>query len=135
MRYEVRVGGRDSYRVPRFLIPAPAGDRTAPSIMACMPIILPNGLTPQEIRVLQEYRLRNTDTLSADAIKTIKHPAGGGEAPALSLAGKGFVAASDGGFAITQKGKDFLAIDARPMIEETSDAAASAAGNPDADGV
>jgi hypothetical protein len=100
-----------------------------------MPIIMPNGLTTQEIRVLQEYRLRNTETLSVDAIKTIKHPAGGGEAPALSLAGKGYVEAADGGFRVTQKGKDFLAIDARPMVEETSDAAASAAENPQADGV
>lgn len=100
-----------------------------------MPIIIPNGLTTQEIRVLQEYRLRKTETLSVDAVKAIKHPAGGGEAPAVSLAGKGYVEAGEGGFTVTQKGKDFLAIDAKPMVEETSDAAASAAENPQADGV
>ena len=100
-----------------------------------MPIIIPNGLTSQEIRVLQEYRLRKTETLSVDAVKAIKHPAGGGEAPAVSLAGKGYVEAGEGGFTVTQKGKDVLAIDAKPMFEETSDAAASAAENPQADGV
>lgn len=102
-----------------------------------MPIILPHGLTPTEIRVLQEYRLRNTETLTVDAIKGIKHPAGGGEAPAVSLVAKGYLAAApdNGGYVVTQKGKDFLAIDAVPLVEATSDAAASAAANPDAHGV
>lgn len=100
-----------------------------------MPIILPLDLTPQEIRVLQEFRRLNAETLTADIVKAIKHPAGGGEAPAASLVAKGFLAAADGGFAVTPKGKDFLAIEAKPMVEETSDAAASAVSNPDADGV
>lgn len=102
-----------------------------------MAIILPNGLTTQEIRVLQEFRLRNTDSLSLAQIKAIKHPAGGGETPAVSLVDKGFLETNGTreSFAVTQKGKDFLAIDAKPMVEETSEAAASAVGNPDADGV
>lgn len=100
-----------------------------------MPIILPNGLTSQEIRVLQEFRRLNAETLTADVIKGIKHPVGGGEAPAQSLTAKGWLAVGDGGFELTQKAKDFLAIDAKPMIEETSSAAASAAENPEADGV
>ena len=101
-----------------------------------MPIILPNGLTPQEIRVLQEFRRLNAETLALDTIKAIKHPAGGGEAPAVSLAGKGYLVATEGGFAVTQPAKDFLAIDAKPEIEETSETAASAAAaGPDADGV
>lgn len=102
-----------------------------------MPIILPHGLTTAEIRVLQEFRRTNAETMTADQIKAIKHPAGGGEAPAVSLVAKGYLAASaDGnGFTVTQKGKDFLAIDAVPLVEGTSDAAASAAANPDADGV
>ena len=97
-------------------------------------IILQNGFTPQEIRVLQEFRRLNADTLTADQVKAIKHPAGGGEAPA-GLVEKGFLTATPDGFTITQTGKDFLAIDARPMFEETSQAAASAAENPAADGV
>lgn len=102
-----------------------------------MPIILPEGLTSQEIRVLQEFRRKNAESLPIEDLKAIKHPAGGGETPALSLAGKGFLTADEAGgaFAVTQKAKDFLAIEATPEVEETSDAGASAAANPDADGV
>lgn len=98
-------------------------------------IILPNGLTTQEIRILQEFRRLNAESLSAEQVKAIKHPAGGSEEPAASLVTKGYLTASGDGFAITQSGKEFLAIEAKPMIEETSDAGASAAANPQADGV
>lgn len=103
-----------------------------------MPIILPHGLTSAEIRVLQEFRRLNLETMTVDQIKAIKHPAGGGEAPAVSLVSKGFLQTADGNagaFTVTQKAKDFLAIDATPLVEGTSDAAASAAEDPDADGV
>ncbi len=100
-----------------------------------MPIILPHGLTSQEIRVLQEFRRLNAETLTADQIRAIKHPAGGGEAPAASLASKGFLTGGAEGFALTPQAKEFLSIEAKPMIEETSDTAASAAANPQADGV
>ena len=100
-----------------------------------MAIILPHGLTPPEIRVLQEFRRLNGETLTAEQIKAIKHPAGGGETPAAGLVGKGFLTGNGDGFTLTQQAKDFLAIDARPMVEETSAAAASAAADPDADGV
>jgi hypothetical protein len=101
-----------------------------------MPIILPNGLTTAEIRVLQEFRRLTTDTLALETIKAIKHPAGAlGEAPAASLVGKGWLTGEGDTFTVTQKAKDFLAIDAVPLVESTSDAAASAAANPDADGV
>lgn len=96
-------------------------------------IILPNGLTPQEIRILQEYRRMNSDVLTEEAIKAIRHPAG--TADASSLIAKGFVAVDGNGFAITQKGKDFLAIEATPEVTGTSQAAASAAADPKADGV
>jgi hypothetical protein len=98
-------------------------------------IILQNGFTSQEIRVLQEFRRLNAETLTADQIKAIKHPAGGGEAPAAALVEKGYLTANADGFTVTQTGKDFLAVDAKPMVAETSDAAASAVENPDADGV
>lgn len=100
-----------------------------------MPITLPLGLTTQEIRVLQEFRRLNAETLTVEQIKAIKHPAGGGEQPAVTLVGKGFLTSADGGFTVTPRAKDFLAIDAKPLVEGTSDAAASAAENPDADGV
>ncbi len=99
-----------------------------------MPIILPHGLTSQEIRVLQEFRRLNAETLPLATITALKHPAGGGEAPAVALVGKGFLTADAESYTVTQKGKDFLAIDAKPMFEETGAAAASAAENPEADG-
>lgn len=96
-----------------------------------MAIIIPLGLTAPEIRVLQEFRRLNAETLPLDKIKAIKHPAGGGEAPAVSLVDKGYLTSSnsDSGYTVTQKGKDFLAIDAKPSVEETG----SSAAEPDAD--
>jgi hypothetical protein len=81
-----------------------------------MAIILPHELTSAEIRVLQEFRRLNTETLALETIKALKHPAGGGETPATGLVAKGFFEPRDGAesFALTQKAKDFLAIDARP---------------------
>ena len=87
-------------------------------------IILPNDLTSQEIRVLQEFRRLNAETMTADQIKAIKHPVGGGEQPAAALVGKGYLTADAGGFMLTEKSRDFLAIDARPMFEESTAASA-----------
>ena len=36
-------------------------------------------MSPQEIRVLQEFRRLQTQSLTLAAIKALKHPAGGGE--------------------------------------------------------
>jgi hypothetical protein len=83
-------------------------------------IILPNDLTSQEIRVLQEFRRLNAETMTPEQIKAIKHPAGGGEQPAAALVGKGYLTADAGGFTLTEKAKAFLAIDAKPMFEEGS---------------
>jgi len=93
-----------------------------------MAIILPNDLTAQEIRVLQEFRRLNAESLTLEQIKAIKHPSGGGEAPAVSLAGKGWLATNGDkeSFSVTQKAKDLLAIDPKPMFEETGDAGSSA---------
>ena len=84
-----------------------------------MAIIMSQPLTTQEMRVLQEYRRISAQTMSIDAIKAIKHPAGGGEAPAVSLVEKGFLAAdaTAQNFTLTQKAKDFLAIDVKPEFE------------------
>lgn len=81
-----------------------------------MAIILPYDLTSAEIRVLQEFRRLNTETLPLETIKALKHPAGGGEAPAVGLVAKGFLEATSPGdsFTLTQKGKDLLAIDPKP---------------------
>jgi len=91
-----------------------------------MAIVLPFALSIQEMRVLQEFRRQTTDTLTADAIKAIKHPVGGGEAPAQSLVGKGYLTADGGSYTVTEKAKEFLAIDAKPEFESSSDAADAA---------
>ena len=70
-----------------------------------------------------------TDSLAISAIKAIKHPVGGGDAPALSLIEKGYLTTDDSRqtFTLTQKAKDFLAYDPKPEFEE---AAASGAEEP-----
>jgi hypothetical protein len=87
-----------------------------------MAIELPFPMTVQEMRVLQEYRRVGTEVLPIDKIKTIKHPVGGGEAPALSLVAKGYLAANGSDFSLTEKAKEFLAIDAKPAVESGGDA-------------
>ena len=93
-----------------------------------MAIIIPNGLTPQELRVLQEFRRLNAESLTVEQIKAIKHPAGGGEAPAVSLVDKGWLTTNGDkeSFSVTHKAKDLLAIDPKPMFEEIGGASSSA---------
>jgi hypothetical protein len=84
--------------------------------------MLIKGMTEQEIRVLQEFRRLAIESLPVTTIKAIKHPVGGGEAPALSLVQKGYLTADEDrqNFALTQKAKDFLAYDPKPEFEEAS---------------
>ncbi len=93
-----------------------------------MAIIMSHPMTTQEMRVLQEFRRINADTMSIDAIKAIKHPAGGGEAPAVSLVDKGFLTtdAAAEHFTLTQKAKDFLAIEVKPEFENAAPTDAAA---------
>ena len=85
-----------------------------------MAIVLPYDIDSQEMRILQEFRRVNAETLGLATIKAIRHPAGGGEAPAASLVEKGWLTADDAreNFTLTAKARDFLAIDARPENEE-----------------
>ena len=100
-----------------------------------MPIILPHDLTSEEIRVLQEFRRLKTDTLPLETIQALKHPIGApGEKPAVTLVAKGFLTAEGEAFSLTQKSKDFLAIDPKPMFEEATPAAASASTDAHAEG-
>ena len=81
-------------------------------------------MTPQEMRILQEFRRLKTDTMGAPAIKVLKHPVGGGEAPAATLVRKGYLTSGDGQtFTLTEKAKEFLAIDAVPEFEESGGSA------------
>ena len=56
-------------------------------------IILPHDLTSQEIRVLQEFRRLNAETMTAGADQGHQASAGGGEQPAAALVGKGYLTA------------------------------------------
>ncbi len=88
--------------------------------------MLTNGLTAQEIRVLQEFRRVANETLGVATIKAIKHPTGGGEAPAFALVDKGLLTVDAGreNFTLTPKAKDFLAYDPKPEFEDAGAAAA-----------
>ena len=86
-----------------------------------MAIILPHGLVSEEFRLLQEFRRLNAQTLSLEKVKAIKHPSGReGVSPANSLVSKGWLEAGETreSFTLTQKARDLLAIDVRPMFEE-----------------
>ena len=98
-------------------------------------IILPNDLSSQEIRVLQEFRRLNAEAMTPEQIKAIKHPAGGGEQPAAALVGKGYLSADAAGFALTEKAKEFLAYDPKPEFEEVGTAGRSVDENVEAEGV
>ena len=93
-----------------------------------MPIILSHPMSSQEIRVLQEFRRLATQTLSLAAIKAVKHPAGGGEAPAIGLVAKGYLTADAAGenFTLTQKAVEFLALEPKPDVEASGDSDAAA---------
>lgn len=81
--------------------------------------MLIQGMTPQEIRVLQEFRRLGVREMTSGAIRAIKHPAGGGEAPAWALVEKGLLAvdSSRENFSLTEAAGAFLAVDARPLYE------------------
>jgi hypothetical protein len=96
-------------------------------------IILPDTLTTPEIRVLQEFRRLNAETLSIEQVKAIKHPFGGGEAPAAGLASKGYLTADAEGFTRTDKARTFLSFDPKPMFEESGSAASGAAEESEAE--
>ena len=85
-----------------------------------MAIILSHPMSSQEMRVLQEFRRVAAETLPLAAIKSIKHPTGGGETPANSLVAKGYLTADSGSenYTLTEKAKDFLALEVKPEFEE-----------------
>ena len=91
-----------------------------------MAIILSHPIHSAEIRVLQEYRRIAADTMPLAAITAIKHPAGGGKDPALGLVAKGFLTADATGanFTLTEKARQFLALEVKPEQEGGEAAAA-----------
>jgi hypothetical protein len=89
---------------------------------------LPNGLTPQELRVLQEFRRTEKNDLTDDEIAGIRHTHGGGIEPARSLAAKGYLvpAAEGAGFTLTDRAKALLAVNPVPAGSEGESGAAEA---------
>lgn len=89
---------------------------------------LPHGLTPQEYRVLQEFRRTEKEELTEEEINGIKHPHGDGLEPARSLAAKGFLAgASEGaGYRLTDRARTILAAKPAPAGAEAEAPAESA---------
>jgi hypothetical protein len=86
---------------------------------------LPSGLTTEQIRVLQEFRRKAQDELTPEELDAINHPGGaGGVEPANALVSAGFLASADGGFRLTDKGREFLARPSEPL--QGSEGAASA---------
>ncbi|MBI2212466.1 MAG: hypothetical protein HYU52_02375 [Acidobacteria bacterium] len=85
-----------------------------------MTMKLPQGLTPQELRVLQEFRRVAQEELTEAEICGIKHPDGGGIEPARSLLAKGYLEpASEGaGFRLTDRAKALLALKPAPAGSE-----------------
>jgi len=90
--------------------------------------MLIKGMTEQEIRVLQEFRRLAVESLGIAALKAIKHPAGGGEGPVISLVDQGMLTtdAARENFTLTAKAKEFLSYDPKPEFEEASAAAEEA---------
>ena len=80
-----------------------------------MAIILPYDMSVEEMRVLQEFRRINAQTLTAEHVATIRHPTSGpGEAHGEALVRRGYLTRSDEGYTLTPRGQEFLAIDAKP---------------------
>jgi len=83
---------------------------------------MPFPMTAQEMRVLQEFRRLAVETMPLAAIKALRHPVGGGEGPAFSLAENGYLTAdaTRENFGLTEKAKEFLAIDWKPTVEASA---------------
>ena len=87
---------------------------------------LPDGLTAQQIRVMQEFRRKAQEELTSEEVGTINHPGGGdGAALASELVQTGFLEAAEGRFRLTERGKQFLA---RPCVPLHAAADGEAAG-------
>ena len=75
---------------------------------------LPHGMTAPAIRVLQEFKRAKVEELTSDEVAGIQHPAGNETDLAQVLVAKGFISATDAGFALTEQGKAFLEKDPVP---------------------
>ena len=72
--------------------------------------------------MLQEFRRLSVETLALPAITAIRHPSGGGEAPALALVLKELLTTNDARdqFTLTARAKEFLAYDPKPEFDDVA---------------
>lgn len=75
---------------------------------------LPGELTPEQIRVLQEFRRLRKEALSVEEVCAIRHPVGGGEEPARQLVTSGYLTRGEEGYRLLEKGSRFLSYDPQP---------------------
>lgn len=78
-------------------------------------MLIPHGLTPEEIRVLQEFRRTQQKTMTIEEIGAIKHPVAGRN-PVPALIQKGYLTESEPGVAVTltARADEFLSYDPKP---------------------
>ena len=77
---------------------------------------IPDGMSPPEIRILQEFRRLEAEDMALATIREIKHPVAVDDAAVLELEKRGMVASSEDGssFRLTESGETFLARPAEP---------------------
>lgn len=81
-----------------------------------MAVNLPDGLTADQIRILQEFRRRKTTSLSMDEIASIRHPVGGGPEAVEALVAKGYLRRDAAGrIEIEPKGDALTGTDRLPL--------------------
>jgi hypothetical protein len=81
-----------------------------------MAVKLPEGLTADQLRILQEFRRKNSQTLTMDEIAAIRHPVGGGPDALESLIARGYARRGDDGrIEIAPKGEALTGVDHLPL--------------------
>lgn len=77
-------------------------------------MLLPHGLSANEIRVLQEFRRTQQKTMSLDEIRAIKHPIAADPIPTLIQ--KGYLTETEAGASVrlTERADAFLSYDPKP---------------------
>ena len=79
---------------------------------------LPDGLRPDQIRILQEFRRLKRREMSRPEIRAIKHPVGGGEDALDGLVARHYLTKTDQDtYLLAEEGDRLLKIDFLPYYE------------------
>lgn len=83
-----------------------------------MAVHLPDTLKSDEIRILQEFRRLARREMTADQIRALKHPVGGGDPAIRGLHEKGYLTPGEGeSWTLTPKSDELLALEHLPYSE------------------